>query len=65
MNIKRPSESWEILSDGLWFDWEEFFKKTARTAHLRPIPPGGSFLDIANLALLKIQQSAFDDVGRK
>ncbi len=23
MNIKRPSESWEILSDGLWFDWEE------------------------------------------
>ena len=27
MNIKRPSESWEILSDGLWFDWEEHFKK--------------------------------------
>jgi len=36
-----------------------------RTAHLRPITPGGSFLDIANLALLKIQQAAFDDVGRK
>lgn len=36
MNIKRPSESWEILSDGLWFDWEEHFKKTAcvRTAHM-------------------------------
>ena len=35
MNIKRPSESWEILSDGLWFDWEEHFKKTAcvRIAH--------------------------------
>jgi hypothetical protein len=25
MNIKRPSESWEILSDGLWFDWKEHF----------------------------------------
>ena len=36
-----------------------------RTAHLRPITPGGSFLDIANLALLKIQQTAFDDIGRK
>ena len=36
-----------------------------RTAHLRPITPGGSFLDIANLALLKIQQSAFGDEGRK
>lgn len=37
MNIKRPSESWEILSDGLWFDWEEHFKKTAcvHTAHTR------------------------------
>lgn len=36
MNIKRPSESWEILSDGLWFDWKELFKKTAyvpRGAH--------------------------------
>ena len=35
MNIKRPSESWEILSDGLWFDWKELFKKTAcvRIAH--------------------------------
>ena len=27
--------------------------------------PGGSFLDIANLALLKIQQSAFVDMGRE
>jgi len=35
MNIKRPSESWEMLSDGLWFDWKEYFLKTAcvRTAH--------------------------------
>lgn len=35
MNIKRPSESGEILSDGLWFDWKEYFLKTAcvRTAH--------------------------------
>jgi len=36
-----------------------------RTAHLRPIMLCGSFLDIANLALLKIQQSAFGDMGRK
>ena len=36
-----------------------------RTAHLRPITPGGSFLDIANLALLKIQQAAFGDMGRE
>ena len=36
-----------------------------RNADLHPITPGGSFTDIANLALLKIQQSAFDDVGRK
>ena len=36
-----------------------------RTAHLRPITPGGSFLDIANLALLKIQQTAFGDMGRE
>ena len=36
-----------------------------RTAHLRPITPCGSFLDIANLALLKIQQSAFGDMGRE
>lgn len=36
-----------------------------RTAHLRPITPGGSFLDIANLTLLKIQQSAFGDMGRE
>ncbi|OFJ80257.1 hypothetical protein HMPREF2844_00620 [Neisseria sp. HMSC072F04] len=36
-----------------------------RTAHLRPIKPGGSFLDIPNLALLKIQQAAFGDVGRE
>lgn len=27
MNIKRPSESWEILSDGLWFDWKELLKR--------------------------------------
>lgn len=35
MNIKRPSERWIVLSDGLWFDWKEHFKKTAcvRTAH--------------------------------
>ena len=36
-----------------------------RTAHLRPITPGRSFLDIANLALLKIQQTAFGDMGRE
>ena len=30
MNIKRPSESWEILSDGLWFDWKELFQKRPR-----------------------------------
>lgn len=36
-----------------------------RTAHLRPITPSGSFLDIANLALLKIQQSAFGDMGQE
>ena len=36
-----------------------------RTAHLRPITPCGSFLDVANLALLKIQQVAFGDMGRK
>ena len=36
-----------------------------RTAHLCPITPGGSFLDVANLALLKIQQSAFGDMGRE
>jgi len=36
-----------------------------RTAHFRPITPCGSFLDIANLALLKIQQSAFGDMGRE
>ena len=30
MNIKRPSESWEILSDGLWFDWEEYFFRRLR-----------------------------------
>lgn len=37
MNIKRPSESWEILSDGLWLDWKEHLKKTAcvYTAHTR------------------------------
>lgn len=36
MNIKRPSESWEILSDGLWFDWENIFlKDRVRTAHTR------------------------------
>lgn len=37
MNIKRPSESWEILSDGLWFSWKEHFLKTAcvRTARVR------------------------------
>ncbi|HFC8468581.1 TPA: hypothetical protein ACFP4C_001757 [Neisseria subflava] len=37
MNIKRPSESWEILSDGLWFGWKEHFKKIAgvRIAHTR------------------------------
>ena len=33
MNIKRPSESWEILSDGLWFDWEEHFKKDRMRAY--------------------------------
>ena len=22
---KKPSESWEILSDGLWFSWKEYF----------------------------------------
>ena len=27
MNIKRPSERWIVLSDGLWFDWEEFFSE--------------------------------------
>ena len=36
-----------------------------RTAYLRPIMPSGSFLDIANLTLLKIQQTTFDDVGRE
>lgn len=36
-----------------------------RTAHLRPITPGGSFSDIANLALLKTQQAAFGDMGRE
>ena len=36
-----------------------------RTAYLRPITPGGSFTDNPNFALLKIQQSAFGDVGRK
>ncbi|AJC63164.1 hypothetical protein N875_05775 [Neisseria meningitidis LNP21362] len=36
-----------------------------RTAHLRPIMPGGSFSDIENLALLKIQQAAFGDMGRE
>ena len=36
-----------------------------RTAHLRPIPPSGGFLDVANLALLKIQQATFGDMGRK
>ena len=36
-----------------------------RTAHLRPITPCGSFLDVANLALLKIQQSTFGDMGRE
>lgn len=30
MNIKRPSESWEILSDGLWFNWKEHFLKRPR-----------------------------------
>ena len=36
-----------------------------RTEHLSLIPSCGSFTDSTNLALLKIQQSAFDDVGRK
>ena len=36
-----------------------------RTAHLRPITPGGGFLDVANFALLKIQQAAFGDMGRE
>ncbi|EEZ70829.1 hypothetical protein NEICINOT_05075 [Neisseria cinerea ATCC 14685] len=36
-----------------------------RTEHLRLIPPCGSFTDSTNLALLKMQQTAFDDVGRK
>ncbi|HFC6410135.1 TPA: hypothetical protein ACLM89_001629, partial [Neisseria meningitidis] len=30
-----------------------------------PITPGGSFSDIANLALLKIQKAAFGDMGRE
>ena len=34
-----------------------------RTAHLRLITPCRSFLDSTNFALLKIQQSAFGDVG--
>lgn len=36
-----------------------------RTAHLRLITLGGSFLDIANFTLLKIQQVAFGDMGRE
>lgn len=36
-----------------------------QTAYLRPITPGGSFSDIANLALLKIQKAAFGDMGRE
>ena len=38
MNIKRPSESWEILSDGLWFDWEEHFLKERVRAYVLLTP---------------------------